>query len=95
MRIDTKSVIGGNIRLFREKSGKSIAELCKPQRWSRAYWNDLERGMKPPSIQRLEEIAQVLSRAIGRNVDVRDLLAPPNGNSKSKRKNGNGKRGAS
>ena len=71
---DTKSLIGANIRHLREESGRSIAELCEPQGWSRAFWNDLERGKKTASLQRLEEIARILSRALGSDVSVRDLL---------------------
>jgi len=74
---DSRYIIGDNIRILREESGRSIAELCSPMGWSRAYWNDLERGFKTPSVQRMQEIAEVLSEVTGREVTIRDLLTEP------------------
>ena len=61
-------LIGGNIRRIREASGKSIALCCQPLGMSRAFWNDVERGVKGARMATLERMAKVLG------VSVRDFL---------------------
>jgi len=67
---EIKEIIGANMRRLRGE--RAVAELCvKAGISSRAFWYDLERGLKAASQAMLERIAYALG------VTVRDLLEEP------------------
>jgi transcriptional regulator with XRE-family HTH domain len=68
---ESRFIIGANMRMFRERADKSVADMCGPLKMSRAFWYDLEKGAKTASVEMLDRIAKALG------VSVRDLLAEP------------------
>jgi transcriptional regulator with XRE-family HTH domain len=79
---EMKRLAAANIRYFRERSGKTMTALCASVGMSRAFWTDLEKGNKEPSISTLERIATALE------VTIHDLLSERklNGNSGTRKR---------
>jgi len=75
-----KSLLSGNIRLFRVDSGLSQAELAEKAGISTPYLGAVERGDKWPSPATLAEIAR------GLGVEPYDLFKPESASSREVRK---------
>lgn len=67
-----KSLLGGNIRLFREAEGYSQEELAEKAEISPPYLGAIERGEKWPGPETLWGIAS------GLKVNIYDLMKPEN-----------------
>ena len=82
--LNMKVVIGGNIRRIREGlnkgKGMSIAMCCQRIGMSRAYWLEVEKGLKGASWATLERFAKALG------VTVRDLLKDSDNGEKPQRR---------
>jgi len=68
--IDIKKNIGKSLRYYRKQKGFSQYELAERTNVSQSYISEIERGMKVPSLETIEEIAEVLG------IEVWDLFLP-------------------
>jgi len=68
--MDTRVIIGKNVRRFRKQISVSQEELSFRTGFTRAYLSELENGRSNPTIQSLERLAEEL------NVSLIDLLTP-------------------
>jgi transcriptional regulator with XRE-family HTH domain len=67
----TKKIIGDNIHRLRKESGRSVIDLTGELDMPRPYWYELEAGTVNYTVERLEQIAELLG------VKVQDLLTEP------------------
>jgi transcriptional regulator with XRE-family HTH domain len=74
---DTRRLIGANIRRLRETSGMPVTALAEGAGIKRGYWYEIESGLPNVTIDVLDRIAGELSKALGREVEARDLLTDP------------------
>jgi transcriptional regulator with XRE-family HTH domain len=79
----TGDTVRRNIRRLREESGRTKTDLCASINMSRRFWDDVENGVKEPSITTLERIAEAL------DVTLQILLTEPS-SSGQQNPNGNG-----
>jgi transcriptional regulator with XRE-family HTH domain len=77
--MDTRVILGKNVRRFRKRLSVSQEELSFRTGFTRSYLSDLENGRSNPTIQSLERLAEEL------NVSLIDLLTPEVRNRTTKR----------
>jgi transcriptional regulator with XRE-family HTH domain len=75
--MDMRSLVGGNVRRFREKKGLTQEQFAEISGFSQQYISSLERGLRNPTIITLYE----LSVALG--VSHIDLVKPLRGSHRS------------
>lgn len=66
-----QSLFGQNVRLAREKKGWSQERLSEETGLHRTYISGIERGVRNPTIEIVQQIAVAL------NLDIQDLFVVP------------------
>ena len=58
--MDVRRLVGQNLRRFRKAAGFSQEELADLARLDRTYVGGIERGIRNPTVQVLQDLASVL-----------------------------------
>lgn len=61
---DIYRTIGGNISIFRRKSGLGLAELAKKAGISGSFLGNIEKGSRKPTLYTIEKIAAALGMGV-------------------------------
>ncbi len=68
--MNIKRIVGDNIRFIRQQRKMSLEDLAHNAKMGRAYVNEIERGNKNISVDRLAKLAEALG------VEPRELVIP-------------------
>ncbi len=61
---DIYRVIGGNISIYRRKSGMNLGELSKKAGISQSFLGNIEKGTRKPTLYTVEKIAAALGMGV-------------------------------